>query len=97
MDSLEPQSPDPSASQGGTTGTDPEPPVPSAVSSYDEPLVSKGTRTGIAITITAVWAIGLLADAYSTKFSLPWQVHTIMFCTAAAIFGGTAFLKGLKP
>lgn len=58
-------------------------------------LVSQRTRNGIAITITAVWAIGIIADAVSAAFELSPYVYMTMIGLATTIFGSN-FMKGIK-
>jgi hypothetical protein len=58
-------------------------------------LVSQRVRTAIALTITAVWAVGIVADGLSDKFQLSPLVHAAMLGLAASIFGSN-FVKGMR-
>lgn len=58
-------------------------------------LVSQRVRTIIALIITAVWAVGIVADGLSTKFELSPFVHATMLGLAASLFGSN-FVKGMK-
>lgn len=86
MTSPSPSSEPPSDSRSGS----PTPPLDDGVS------VSPRVRNGIAITITAVWAVGLIADAAMSTFSQHTLVHTALIGLAASVFGSN-FVKGLRP
>lgn len=58
-------------------------------------LVSPRVRNAIAVFITMVWGVGLVADSVSTNFELPTSVHVIMLGLAASIFGSN-FVKGIR-
>lgn len=66
-------------------------------SSFDPPdlIVSQRVRNGIAIVITTVWAIGIVADALSKAFELSPFVYATMMGLAASIFGSN-FVKGMR-
>lgn len=70
------------------------PPPPVLLESSDS--VSPRVRNGIAITITAVWALGMVADVAMSTFSPPTVVHAIMLGLAASVFGSN-FIKGIRP
>jgi len=72
-------------------------PAESPPGRYDDGgSVSPGVRNGIAVAITAVWALGMIADVAMTTFSAPSAVHAIMLGLAASVFGSN-FIKGVRP
>ncbi len=73
-------------------GSSPGTPPPG---SDDLVFVSPRIRNGIAIVITSVWAVGILADAVLATFELSPFVYMTMLGLAAAIFG-SGFVKGVK-
>lgn len=102
--SSEPPSDSESASPTGTAPpsdtapSDSEPPVnaPPGITTGDWDSVSPPIRNVIAVVITAVWALGMVADAAMSTFALPSPVHAIMLGLATAVFGSN-FVKGLRP
>lgn len=87
MPSSHPSSEEDSDSLPGSSGSisDPQP--------LD--LVSQQIRNAIAVVITAMWAVGIIADALSTAFELSPFVYATMMGLAASIFGAN-FVKGIK-
>lgn len=74
-------------------GSLPEPP---GLPPDDGVSVSPRVRNGIAIAITAVWALGMVADAAMSTFKLDTLTHATMLGLAAAVFGSN-FVKGIRP
>lgn len=70
-------------------------PAPAFDSPSDVFTVSIRVKNAIAVTITAVWAIGIIADAGLKDFSLSPFVYSTMLGLAASIFG-SSFVKGFK-
>lgn len=87
MPSSHPSPEQDSGSPPGSSGSNSDPP------SHD--LVSQQIRNAIAIIITAMWAVGIVADALSTAFELSPFVYATMMGLAASIFGSN-FVKGIK-
>lgn len=92
MPSSTPPGPDSSASQPASSGR--APPHAGGEAAPDL-TVSARVKNAIAITITACWAGGIVADALVKDFSLSPFVYSTMLGLAASIFG-SSFVKGLR-
>lgn len=76
-------------------GSSPSEPPPIADPVLDLFTVSVRVKNAIAVVITAVWAVGIIADAGLKDFSLSPFVYSTMLGLAASIFG-SSFVKGFK-
>lgn len=59
------------------------------------PLIPQSVAVVIALAITLVWVVGIVADAVSTQFELNPFVYVTMLGLAGSIFGSN-FIKGMK-
>ena len=59
-------------------------------------VVSRRVRSGIAVAITAVWALSFIADVVSKDYEAPIGMYVLMIGLAAAIYGSN-FGKGMRP
>jgi hypothetical protein len=83
-------SPDPDSAGQSATGSGPSTPPPGPSGA-----ISDRTRNVIALTITAVWALGIVADILIEKFALsPW-VYATMFSLSGAAFGAN-FVRSIR-
>ncbi len=92
MPSSIPPSGSPSVSPSGQS-----PPPSSRVDTPDDhsTVVSMRVRNGMAITIVAIWAVGIIADALSADFVLSPFVYLTLIGLASSVFGAN-FVKGLR-
>lgn len=91
----------PTPSSGSSSEPQQEPPGRSAADKKPpatvDPvaIVDAKTRRVIALVVTGMWAVGIIADAAFTTFELSPFVYLTMLGLASAIFGAD-FVKGMK-
>ena len=66
---------------------DPAPPKPKG-GAYDKVFL------GIAITITAIWAIGTIIQIAYPRHAVPQTANYVMIAVAGAFFGGSLVTRG---
>ena len=59
-----------------------------------ESWISKWLRTGVATTITVVWSVSMITDAFSEKYEVHFAVHGLMMAVATAVLGVSITKKG---
>lgn len=55
--------------------------------------MDKRLTAGIAVVITAAWAVSFLVTIINPHYDPPASVHVLMTVVAGAAFGGSAFQR----